>query len=144
MKLELVQETTAQACQVALHRTPGRSAAESAAQWADEATASAPWLTPVTYHAIDVDEAPDRPRFDCRKVLVRLTVMGAGDAVLRATEGQLALNRTRVQRLVNEAIGQGGILSQEDLVFLLGMSLESVWEVFAYYGEQDDALPYRL
>jgi hypothetical protein len=136
MALDLVQETTKQAYRVALHGAPGLAAA-------DTATAQAPWLTPVTYHAIDIDEPSEKPRFDCRKVPVQLTVMGAGDAVLCATEGLTALNRARVQRLVYEAVAQGGILSEEDLAFLLGMSSESVAGMLAHYAESGDALPCR-
>jgi hypothetical protein len=109
MGLELIQEATRQAPKVALRGAPGRSATERAMQPADEAAVWAPWLTPVAYHAIDIDEVPDKPRFDCRKVPVWLTVTGAGDAVLRATEGPIALNRLRAQRFVYEAIAQGGI-----------------------------------
>jgi hypothetical protein len=137
MELELIQATTIQADQVTLRRDPSRSVASAAPG------ACAPWLTPVTYHAIDVDEAPDKARFDCRKVPVRLTVMGAGDAVLCATQGLTALNRARVQRLAVEAFSQGGILTPEDLAFLLGMSLESVGEILAYYGDQVAMLPCR-
>jgi hypothetical protein len=143
MELELIQETTRSARQLALRGATSRSAAEGVVQAAGASTACAPWLTPVTYHAVDVDEAPDKARFDCRKVPVRLTVMDAGDAVLCATEGRLALNRARVQRLAIEAFVQGGILSQEDLAFLLGMALASVGEILAYYGEQGEALPCR-
>jgi hypothetical protein len=35
----------------------------------------------------------------------------------------------------------GGILSQEDLAFLLDVSLESVGDILAYYGAQGEALP---
>jgi hypothetical protein len=143
MELELVQEATRQAPKAALRGTPGRSAAEGTVQPADVATDCAPWLTPITYHAIDIDEAPDKPRFDCRKVPVRLTVMGAGDAVLCATEGLMSLNRVRVQRLAYEAVAQGGILSREDLAFLLGVSPASVEDILAYFEEQDEALPWR-
>jgi hypothetical protein len=141
IELELVQGATIQTLQVALRGTPGLSAAEGAVQPADVPTDRAPWLAPVTYHAINGAEAPDKPRFDCRKVSVRLTVMGAGDALLCATEGRLALNRARVQRLAYEAVAQGGILTREDLAFLLGVSLESIGEILAYYGVQGEALP---
>jgi hypothetical protein len=141
MELERVQEVIRRAPQVGLAGASGLSALEGAVQPADAPTACAPRLAPVTYHAIDINEASDKPRFDCRKVPVRLTVMGAGDAVLCATEGRLALNRMRVQRLAYEAVAQGGILSREDLAFLLGVSLESVGEILAYYGAQGEALP---
>jgi hypothetical protein len=120
-----------------------RSAVKNAVRLADEAVAFAPWLSPVTYHAVDIDEARDKPRFDCRKVRVRLTVMGVGDAVLRVNEGLNALNKVRAQRLVQEAVAQGGILSQQDLAFLLGTSLESIADILASLDEQGQSLPYR-
>ena len=139
MEMELVQEATSKAGQVELRATLGHSAAESAVQAAD-GIAWSPWLTPVSYYAIDIDEAHDKARFDCHKVPVRLTVMGAGDAVLRATEGLTALNRVRAHRLVYEAIAQGGILSPADLAFLLGVSLASVGDILTYYGAQGEPL----
>jgi hypothetical protein len=98
---------------------------------------------PVTYHASDINEPPDKVRFDCRKVRIRLTVMGSGDAVLRATKGLMALNRVRAQRITHEAIAQGGILSQQDLAYLLGTSLESIADILTYFAEQNGALPCR-
>ena len=143
MELELVQEAAKHTRPVTLQRETARSMVEGAMQTEDTATACAPWLTPVTYHAIDIQEAPGKPRFDCRKVPVQLTVMGAGDAVLCATEGLTALNRVRVQRLVLEAIAQGGTLSPKDLAFLLGVSLESVEDILAYHSQKNEALPCR-
>lgn len=143
MELELVQQAIGRTPPVVSRGAPGPSEAESAVQPPDEAAACAPWLMPVTYHAVDIDEPPDKPRFDCRKVRMRLTVMGAGDAVLCATEGQKALNRVCAERLVYEAIAQGGILSREDLAFLLGTSLGSVADILAGFDEQGQTLPCR-
>ena len=53
------------------------------------------------------------------------------------------MNRVRDHRLVYEATAQGGILSPTDLAFLLGVSLESVGDILAFYDEQDEALPCR-
>lgn len=143
MELDLVQEITRQVTLDVSREGSVRSAVKNAEQLADEAVTFAPWLSPVTYHAVDINEAPDKPRFDCRKVRVRLTVIGAGDAVLRVNEGLKALNRVRAQRLVQEAVAQGGILSQQDLAFLLGTSPESIADILAGFDEQGQALAHR-
>jgi hypothetical protein len=143
MELELVQKTAKQTHPVTLQQAAARSTAGGTMQTEDTAFARAPWLTPITYHAIDINEAPGRRRFDCRKVPVQLTVMGAGDAVLCATEGLTALNRVRVQRLVYEAVAQDGILGSEDIAFLLGISLQSVGDILAFYEGKDERLPCR-
>jgi hypothetical protein len=143
MQYELVQETTRQTPTVVSHGASVRSTMTGAMQPAGLAIVCAPWLSPVTYYAVDIDEALDKPLFDCRKVQVQLTVMGAGDAVLRATEGLKALNDVRVLRLVQEAIAQGGILTQQDLAFLLGTSSQSVADILDGFDEQGQALPCR-
>jgi hypothetical protein len=143
MELDLVQEITRQVTLDMSREGSVRSRVTDAVQAADEAITCSPWLSPVTYNTVDINEAPDKPRFDCRKVRVRLTVMGAGDAVLRVNEGLKALNTVRAQRLVQEAIAQGGILSQQDLAFLLGTSLENIADILAGFDEQGQSLPYR-
>ena len=143
MQHELIQETTRQAPTVVSQGAPVRPTAIGAVQPLDQAAACAPWLSPVTYHAIGIDEAPDKARFDCHKVRVQLTVFGAGDAVLRATQGVEALNRVRAQRIACEAVAQGGILTQGDLAFLLGTSLQSVADILADFDGQGHLLPCR-
>jgi len=45
--------------------------------------------------------------------------------------------------LVNEALMQGGALSQEDLACLLGVGLRSIKRIFAHYCQQGIPLPSR-
>ena len=141
MELELVQDIIGQAPQVAHHGTLVPSVILSTMPSTDNAVPCTPWLMPVTYHAVDINEPTGKARFDCRKVRLQLTVMGAGDAVLRVTEGLVALNRVRAKRLTYEAAEQGGVLSQQDLAFLLGTSLESIADILAFFDGQDKALP---
>jgi len=97
----------------------------------------------ITYQAIAIDESPGKPLEDCRKVPVHLTVMADEDVHPWANKGSLALRRLRAHRIVYEATMQGGALSQEDVAYILGISLKSVKRVFAYFREQGESLPSR-
>ena len=97
----------------------------------------------ITYQAIAMDESPGKPLEDCRKVPVHLTVMADEDVHTWANKGSLALRRLRAHRIVYEATMQGGALSQEDVAYILGISLKSVKRVFAYFREQGESLPSR-
>ena len=74
---------------------------------------------------------------------VHLTLMAEEDRHVWAQEGAQDLRRLRVHRLVHEALLQGGVLSQEDLACLLGVSLKSVKRIFAYYRQRGQRLPSR-
>jgi hypothetical protein len=96
----------------------------------------------IVYHAVAVDEPSGKPVAACRKVPVRLTVMASEDA--RALQqGPQFLRQARVQRLMYEALHQGGVLVQEDLACMLGFSLSTVKRIFAYFREQGTPLPSR-
>jgi hypothetical protein len=142
MKEEVVQEWTSLVTEVELKRSRAPSPLDAkikipagqTQQMPPEQTTAARRLGQVNYYAIDINEPPDKPRIQCCKVPVRLTVIGVGDAVLRATHGLSVLNRRRVHRLVHEARAQGGALRHEDLAFLLGVSLETVGAIYAYFA----------
>ena len=96
----------------------------------------------IVYHAVAVDEPPGKPVAACRKVAVRLTLVAAEDA--RALQqGPKFLRQVRVQRVMYEALHQGGVLVQEDLACILGFSLSTVKRIFAYFREQGAPLPSR-
>jgi hypothetical protein len=96
----------------------------------------------IVYHAVAVDEPPGKPVAACRKVPVRLTVMAAEDAQA-LQQGPQFLRQARVQRVIYEALHQGGVLVQEDLACILGFSLSTVKRIFAYFREQGTPLPSR-
>lgn len=96
----------------------------------------------IVYHAVAVDEPPGKPVAACRKVAVRLTVVAAEDAQA-LQQGPQFLRQTRVQRLMYEALHQGGVLVQEDLACILGFSLSTVKRIFAYFREGGTPLPSR-
>ena len=112
-------------------------------QLIDERTGCTRDLGQITYQAIDVNEPPGKSLEDCRKVAVQLTLFDQGDAEVLAQKGPVRLRQIRVHRLVNEALLQGGALSQEDLACLLGISLRSVKRIFGYYRQQRTPLPSR-
>jgi hypothetical protein len=96
----------------------------------------------IVYHAVAVDEPPGKPVAACRKVPVRLTVLAPEDAQA-LEQGPQFLRQARVQRVMYEALHQGGVLVQEDLACILGFSLSTVKRIFAYFREQGTALPSR-
>ena len=96
----------------------------------------------IVYHAVAVDEPPGKPVVACRKVPVRLTVMAAEDSQA-LQQGPQFLRQVRVQRLMYEALHQGGVLVQEDLACILGFSLSTVKRIFAYFREGGTPLPSR-
>lgn len=112
-------------------------------QLVDEQTGYSRNLGQIIYQAIDIDEPPGKSLEDCRKVAVQLTLFDQADAEVLAREGSVGLRRVRVHRLVNEALMQGGALSQEDLACLLGIGLRSIKRIFAHYRQQGNPLPSR-
>ena len=96
----------------------------------------------IVYHAVAVDEPPGKPVAACRKVPVRLTVMAPED-VQAWQQGPQFLRQARVQRVMYEALHQGGVLVQEDVACILGFSLSTVKRIFACFREQGIALPSR-
>jgi transcriptional regulator GlxA family with amidase domain len=72
--------------------------------------------------------APFGPKLAAsEKVTVTLTVdSGAEDAQVRASQGAEGLRRGRLLRLTDEALAQGGVLTQEDLARLLGVDRRTI------------------
>jgi AraC-like DNA-binding protein len=112
-------------------------------QLVDEETGTARQPGQVTYQAIAVGEPAGKPLATCRKVAVHLSLVAEEDGQVWASQGPQALRRLRVHRLVYEALLQGGVLSQEDLATLLGISRKSVQRIFADFREQGQSLPSR-
>ena len=112
-------------------------------QLVDEETGTARQPGQVTYQAIAVGEPAGKPLAACRKVAVHLSLVAEEDGQVWASQGPQALRRLRVQRVVYEALLQGGVLSQEDLATLLGISRKSVQRIFADFREQGQSLPSR-
>jgi hypothetical protein len=112
-------------------------------QLVDEQTGWARQAGQITYQAIGIDEPAGKLLRECRKIPVHLTVVAEGDVQVLVSEGPEALRRVRVHRVTYEALLQGGVLSQEDLACILGVSLRTIKRVFAHFREQDQRLPSR-
>jgi biotin operon repressor len=67
------------------------------------------------------------PLAEANKVEVTLTVdAGAEDAEVKARQGAEGLRRSQILRLTEEALEQGGVLTQEDLARALKMSARTI------------------
>lgn len=67
------------------------------------------------------------PLAEIEKVEVTLTVdAGAEDATVKQQEGAAGLRRGRILRLLEEALEQGGVLTQEDLARVLSVSRRTI------------------
>jgi len=79
----------------------------------------------VAYCAVGAQEPSGKPLGECQRVSVRLTLHAPDD--LASTDGSVvALRERRLCRLCQEALDQGGLLTQEDLAILLTTSVTTV------------------
>jgi DNA-binding CsgD family transcriptional regulator len=68
---------------------------------------------------------------------------GAEDYEVLEQHGRKAMRRYRIQRLLDEAVAQGGAASQEDLARVLAVSVRTIKRDCAYLEEQGIYLPTR-
>lgn len=67
------------------------------------------------------------PLAETAKLEITLTVdAGPEDAEVAAAQGREALRRGRILRLIDEALEQGGVLTQEDLAVVLGVDVRTI------------------
>jgi exosome complex RNA-binding protein Rrp42 (RNase PH superfamily) len=67
------------------------------------------------------------PLVETAKLEITLTVdAGPEDAEVAAEQGREALRRGRILRLIDEALDQGGVLTQEDLAQVLGVDVRTI------------------
>lgn len=67
------------------------------------------------------------PLAETSKLEITLTVdSGIDDATVMAEQGREALRRGRILRLIDEALDQGGVLTQEDLAQVLGVGARTI------------------
>jgi AraC-like DNA-binding protein len=145
----LADKSTLHTIQVELQRGYNLSPVEAQVlaqrveQLVDEQAGSARQLGQISYQAVALEEPAGKPLSQCRKVTVHLTLIAEEDIEVWASQGPEALRRLRVRRLVYEAQLQGGVLSQEDVAYLLGMSRKTIQRIFAYYRQEEQRLPSR-
>ncbi len=90
------------------------------------------------------DTAHGRRLQEIRTVSVRWTVdAGESDREIGRRQGQAALRRHRIVRLLDEALAQGGLATQEDLAEALGVAVRTIKRDFAHLHEEGHFLPSR-
>lgn len=99
----------------------------------------------IFYSAVAFSEPAGKPLKECRLVRIKLTLYAPEDLkyLKKGQGGTPKLRRTRLFRLVFEAVDQGARLAQEDFVRLLGISRRSVVRIIAEYDEQGVFIPIR-
>jgi hypothetical protein len=96
------------------------------------------------YLAIDENEPAGKPVALCKKVSVKLSLhMPEEDLALYRKSGLRALRQHRIVRMTNEAIDQGGVLSYEDLAFMLTTSVVTVKRDMSQMRRRGVILPSR-
>jgi Mn-dependent DtxR family transcriptional regulator len=68
---------------------------------------------------------------------------GPEDRLVLRRHGRRAFRQVRIQRLLSEALDQGGIASQEDLAYVLQVSIRTIKRDFAELESQGIYLPSR-
>jgi len=80
----------------------------------------------LAYCAVAAEEPPGKSIGDCTRVSVRLTLHAPADFDNVGPTGVSDLRRRRLQRVCEEALDQGGLLTQEDLALLLTTSESTI------------------
>jgi hypothetical protein len=80
----------------------------------------------VEYTAVHADEGPGKAMEALRKVRVILTKEEAGDREVQEKHGESAMRKIQLLRMTEEAYDQDGLLTQEDLGRLLGVTSRTV------------------
>lgn len=99
----------------------------------------------IFYSAVAFSEPASRPLKECQLVRIKLTLYAPDDLdYLKVGRGGAPkLRRARLFRLVFEAVDRGALLTQEDLVRLLGISRRTVVRIIEEYHEKDVFIPTR-
>ena len=98
--------------------------------------------------AISADEPPHKPLSKCQMVPIVVTLY-AGDEDFRfrrqhATEGVARLRQRQIQRMAQEALDQGALLTAEDLAFrIFNCGLRTISRDLAVLREQGLVVPLR-
>lgn len=80
----------------------------------------------IRYIAVSKEEGSGKPMEELGKVEVILTLEAPGDEELLKGRGRGSLRRVQILRMAEEAYDQGGLLTQEDLAKILGISVRQV------------------
>jgi DNA-binding Lrp family transcriptional regulator len=82
--------------------------------------------TQTEYTCVSAEEGPGRVMEELKKVRVKLTKEQESDQEIQQRQGESAKRRVQILRMSEEAYDQGGLLTQEDLGRMLGVSSRTV------------------
>lgn len=100
-------------------------------------------LGQLSFAAVAAEEPAGKPLASCRKVQVLLELVAEEDVERLASQGLPAMRQTRMARLTAQAREQGGLLTIEDLAFLLCSSAATVKRDLAQLRTRGQAAPTR-
>jgi hypothetical protein len=96
------------------------------------------------YLAIDENEPAGKPIALCKKISVKLSLhQPEEDLAVYKKSGLAALRQHKIVRITNEAIDQGGVLSYEDIAFILTCSVITIKRDMSQMRRQGVVLPSR-
>jgi hypothetical protein len=96
------------------------------------------------YLAVEENEPPGKPIALCKKVSVKLTLHNPEeDLPVYKKSGLHGLRHHKIVRITNEAIDQGGILSYEDIAFILTCSVVTIKRDMSQMRKKGTILPSR-
>ena len=97
----------------------------------------------IVFHAASASEPPGKKISDIKTVPVHLTFHDRNDIEILSEEGTSALRKHKVIRMANEALDQGGLLTQEDLAVLLCSSRRTIRRDIKELKQQGIEVPTR-
>ncbi len=96
------------------------------------------------YLAVDENEPAGKPIALCKKISVKLTLhYPEEDIPVYKKSGLHGLRQHKIIRITNEAIDQGGVLSYEDIAFILTCSVVTIKRDMALLRRRGVILPSR-
>jgi hypothetical protein len=96
------------------------------------------------YLAVEENEPAGKPIALCKKVPVKLTLHNPEeDLPVYKKSGLHGLRQHKIVRITNEAIDQGGVLSYEDIAFILTCSVVTIKRDMSYLRRRGVILPSR-
>jgi len=99
----------------------------------------------ILFEVVSIENGAQKKLSECKMVSVILTLdAGEEDLLIREQQGVQGLRQHRLQRVVNEAFQQGGLLTVEDIANrLLNCGERTVCRDIKAFKDQDIVLPLR-